>query len=71
MNSFKYISQSLLEDLLKIKSKNGDPEALFNLGKILWGRQQFSVAKLCLDEASKRGQIEAEQFLNHNSNCWC
>ncbi len=64
MNKYKNHDQSLLIDLLITKSKEGDPNSLFKLGKILWGRNQINVARFCLNEAAKKGHIEAENFLN-------
>ena len=64
MNKYKHHDQSLLIDSLITKSKEGDPESFFKLGKILWGRNQRNVAKFCLNEAPKKGHIEAEKFLN-------
>lgn len=65
MNNFEYLNQSPLITILTVKSQKGDPEALFHLGKILWNQKQRDAAKFYLNEASRWGQIEAEQFLNN------
>lgn len=67
MNDIESLSQTIWIDLLTTRSHKGDPEALFELGKILWEQQQINAAKFYLNEASKRGFIEAEKFLNHAS----